>query len=790
MQQPGIPCLVMIGQMLPASFEVCCTAINARAYVSDFIRQRHSVRAVSVWSPKCHCIGVNVTALIEMPASAPSSKSEVTGHNSDQAQGSFSDSLTAATQGLSQAGESKGAGVPVNGANLKFARAVKAVSDEAKASGSNSTSAGTRRTAAAQPDAQSSNQIDPTQTALLSNPVILPSLPHAIDAPFSANSQDADAEQSAQVSSDAATLQIPVNGYSFLENWQGITGAASGRVQGEQANQSQPAQPGVQLPVSASPLAGTPVVDTKTAAAAPLAQASQWSSSAPAVQGVNPKLNPFANAAQAPDALIGMSSRRNSHAVSVQEPPSGSPGSLGVTVASVDSTSPAYATQDATNAVNSPILNAIQNVLQNANTSATSNDLLGTSQTATASVTAPAPSDASPAATQGNRDNSASNAVQDALQGAVANPITMSEPQSTITNAGSNAASGSYSAAAVHATVNSPAHGAALPASGAVAGARPASQRDASSKVLPSRNGAPTDAPNQPAHTEIANQAARPQTSGVSIPVSATPEKPVAAVSGNAKDASTQRSNAADAKHDSQSAQGQAESQSSSQDAANSGSQNQPNLIPQDQSAAQTQVSFASHSAAAVSPTQTIQSGLMAQTATTQAGSSAPEAKPVTNQAQTSAAVPQAQPMINSARLIQTMSQSEMRVGMRSTEFGNISISTSSTKDAITAQISLDHGELAKAIAAHLPEIQARLGADQPVNVRVDMNGNAMGQGTGTQGGLSNGSADTSQGQRQQAQTGTNYGMGGVAEQQANIASAPLAVTASGGGNARLDITV
>jgi hypothetical protein len=90
------------------------------------------------------------------------------------------------------------------------------------------------------------------------------------------------------------------------------------------------------------------------------------------------------------------------------------------------------------------------------------------------------------------------------------------------------------------------------------------------------------------------------------------------------------------------------------------------------------------------------------------------------------------------------MGQSEMRVGMRSNEFGNISISTSSSKDQVSTQISLEHGELARTLAMHLPEMQARLGGEQPMNVRIDLNGAAAGQGTANFGGSGHGSQDQS----------------------------------------------
>ena len=65
---------------------------------------------------------------------------------------------------------------------------------------------------------------------------------------------------------------------------------------------------------------------------------------------------------------------------------------------------------------------------------------------------------------------------------------------------------------------------------------------------------------------------------------------------------------------------------------------------------------------------------------------------------------------MSTSRLIQTLGQTEMRVGLRSSEFGDISIRTSSTRDNVFAQISLDHADLAKSLATHIPEMQAKLG--------------------------------------------------------------------------------
>lgn len=101
---------------------------------------------------------------------------------------------------------------------------------------------------------------------------------------------------------------------------------------------------------------------------------------------------------------------------------------------------------------------------------------------------------------------------------------------------------------------------------------------------------------------------------------------------------------------------------------------------------------------------------------------------------------------ISSAKLIQSASKTEMRVGMQSSEFGNISISASSTRDSITAQISVDHTELAKTLSSQLSDFQTKSN-DGQLNIQVNMHGS----GSSTTSNQSNG-----------GQTGT---MGGSASQ-------------------------
>ena len=231
-------------------------------------------------------------------------------------------------------------------------------------------------------------------------------------------------------------------------------------------------------------------------------------------------------------------------------------------------------------------------------------------------------------------------------------------------------------------------------------------------------------------------------------------------------------------------------SQAGSQSAPTSGDQNQDVATSRGASMAAVQTNIATHTVLAMDPVQSAAVASPALSAPTRAGINGSSMKAPDSAASVSTAAEQAPPVINSAKLIQSMGQTEMRVGMRSNEFGNISINTSTTRDSISAQISVDHGELAKELAAHLPEMQARLSGDQAVNVRIDMNGGMHGQGTGTSGGMSYGSSDQSRGGRQQSgSAASNYATSSAVERQMSSA-ASTATTGYGSLNARLDIRV
>jgi hypothetical protein len=76
---------------------------------------------------------------------------------------------------------------------------------------------------------------------------------------------------------------------------------------------------------------------------------------------------------------------------------------------------------------------------------------------------------------------------------------------------------------------------------------------------------------------------------------------------------------------------------------------------------------------------------------------------------------------INTARVIQSMSETEMRVGMRSTEFGDISIRTMVSQQQMQTQISVDHSELSNAISAHIPAMQAKLDNQYGLHASIEV---------------------------------------------------------------------
>jgi hypothetical protein len=77
---------------------------------------------------------------------------------------------------------------------------------------------------------------------------------------------------------------------------------------------------------------------------------------------------------------------------------------------------------------------------------------------------------------------------------------------------------------------------------------------------------------------------------------------------------------------------------------------------------------------------------------------------------------------INTSKLMQTMSESEMRVGMHSSEFGSISIRTTVSPQQMLTQISTDHTDLGQAISAHAASVETKLGNDSGLRTLIEVN--------------------------------------------------------------------
>ncbi len=135
---------------------------------------------------------------------------------------------------------------------------------------------------------------------------------------------------------------------------------------------------------------------------------------------------------------------------------------------------------------------------------------------------------------------------------------------------------------------------------------------------------------------------------------------------------------------------------------------------------------------------------------------------------------------INSAKLIQTIGETEMHVGMHSVEFGDISIRTSLNQQQMVTQISLDHNDLSQTISSHLSTMQAKLGEDYGLHASIEINN----QGAP----LSGGQGDSRQ--REQQRSGRpSSGMGLVSAERSEGVSGVVARSSAGSGHG-LDITV
>ena len=81
---------------------------------------------------------------------------------------------------------------------------------------------------------------------------------------------------------------------------------------------------------------------------------------------------------------------------------------------------------------------------------------------------------------------------------------------------------------------------------------------------------------------------------------------------------------------------------------------------------------------------------------------------------------------VNTASVIEKMGETEMRVAVHSADFGAISIRASLSPEQMTAQISVDHSDLGKALTSQAPAMEAKLGNELGVRATVEVNQSAM----------------------------------------------------------------
>lgn len=126
------------------------------------------------------------------------------------------------------------------------------------------------------------------------------------------------------------------------------------------------------------------------------------------------------------------------------------------------------------------------------------------------------------------------------------------------------------------------------------------------------------------------------------------------------------------------------------------------------------------HSGAHAKPSLLKDSAGMPSSSTVQTDADGPDEVP------TSASSP-----VATAKLVQGMSQSEFRVGMQSLEFGSIDIRTSVARHMFSAQISVEHNDMAKSLTADLPALFHKL-ADQQVPVAsITIHGQSLATSSG-----------------------------------------------------------
>jgi hypothetical protein len=142
-------------------------------------------------------------------------------------------------------------------------------------------------------------------------------------------------------------------------------------------------------------------------------------------------------------------------------------------------------------------------------------------------------------------------------------------------------------------------------------------------------------------------------------------------------------------------------------------------------------------------------------------------------------------PAMSSAQLIQTMHQSEMRMGLNSEEFGNLSITTSISRKLLSAQIATEHAGLGRELAVQMPAFQEQLGKAYGLQARVQVRDDSAGTQGSSDGNSAAGQQSGNAGAAAIARGGRMQ-FGPVKMGTLNVAA--LTPGSFNSGNARLDV--
>ena len=120
-----------------------------------------------------------------------------------------------------------------------------------------------------------------------------------------------------------------------------------------------------------------------------------------------------------------------------------------------------------------------------------------------------------------------------------------------------------------------------------------------------------------------------------------------------------------------------------------------------------------------------------AEPASTQLARESTGVAPHPSQPETPVAYPTS--LINSAKLVERIGESELRLGMRTGEFGNVDIRTSMVRNQFSAEISVERGELGRVMAADLPGLQTRLSEQRVAVANLTVQDHAGNQSTASE---------------------------------------------------------